>query len=103
MSFMADDCEFHSVAGPDLLGTSFVGNVAVREGFQAAWQTFPDASWTDSTALVCGDRGFSECTFSGTRPDGMRVVARMVDVYTFSAGKIRIKNAFRKDRPMSKC
>ena len=25
MSFMADDCEFHAVAGPDLLGRSFVG------------------------------------------------------------------------------
>lgn len=102
MSFMSDDCEFHAVAGPDLLGRCFVGRAAVREGFQMAWQTCPDASWTDSTAFVCGDRGVAECTFSGTRADGMRIVARMVDVFTFSSGKIKVKNAFRKDRPLSK-
>ena len=102
MSFMSTDCEFHAVAGPDVLGRSFIGRTAVREGFQMAWQTFPDASWTDATAFACGDRGVAESTFSGTRADGMRVVARMVDVFTFSGGKIKVKNAFRKDRPMSK-
>lgn len=102
MSFMSPDCEFHAVAGPDVLGRSFIGRAAVREGFQMAWQTFPDASWTDATAFVCGDRGVAESTFSGTRADGMRVVARMVDVFTFTGDKIKVKNAFRKDRPMSK-
>ena len=38
MDFMADECEFHAVAGPDLMGRSFVGREAVREGFQLAWQ-----------------------------------------------------------------
>lgn len=36
MSAMADDCEFHGVAGPDLLGRSFVGRDAVRQGFALA-------------------------------------------------------------------
>jgi ketosteroid isomerase-like protein len=102
MSCMSDDCEFHAVAGPEVLGRSFIGRAAVREGFQLAWQTFPDASWTEGTAFVCSDRGVAESTFSGTRADGMRVVARMVDVFTFSGDKIKVKNAFRKDRPMSK-
>jgi ketosteroid isomerase-like protein len=102
MSFMSEDCEFHAVAGPDELGRSFIGPAAVREGFQMAWQTFPDASWTEATAFVCGDRGVAESTFRGTRADGMRAVARMVDVFTFSGNKIRVKNAFRKDRPLSK-
>ena len=31
MSFMADDCSFHAVGGPDLLGKSFMGRDAVRE------------------------------------------------------------------------
>lgn len=99
MSFMADECEFHAVAGPDLLGRSFVGRAAVREGFQLAWQTFPDASWLEGVHFVCGDRGVSESTFRGTKADGTRIEARMVDVFTFRDGKITVKNAYRKDRP----
>ncbi|HOW49267.1 MAG TPA: nuclear transport factor 2 family protein [Rubrivivax sp.] len=99
MGFMHDDCRFHAVAGPDLLGRSFVGREQVREGFQLAWQTFPDAAWLDGDHFVCGDRGVSESTFKGTRSDGTRVEARMVDVFTFRDGKIAVKNAYRKDRP----
>lgn len=99
MSFMTDDCEFHAVAGPELLGKSFVGREAVRAGFPVVWQTFPDASWTDAEYFVCGDRAVSECTFSGTKSDGTRIEARMVDVFTLRDGKIAVKNAYRKDRP----
>ena len=99
MSFMADDCSFHAVGGPDLLGKSFMGRDAVREGFQLAWRTFPDATWIDGDHFVVGDRGVSESTFVGTKPDGTRIEARMVDVFTFKNGKILVKNAFRKDRP----
>lgn len=99
MSFMADGCTFHAAAGPDLFGRSFVGREAVREGFQLAWHAFPDAAWLDGEHFVCGDRGVSESTFCGTRADGARIEARMVDVFTFRDGKIAVKNAFRKDRP----
>jgi len=99
MSFMADDCAFHAVAGPDALGRSFVGRDAVRAGFELAWQTFPDAAWLDGDHFVSGDRGVSESTFCGTKADGTRIEARMVDVFTFKDGKIAVKNAYRKDRP----
>lgn len=99
MGFMADECEFHAVAGPDLMGRSFVGRDQVREGFTMAWTAFPDAAWLDGDHFVCGDRGVSESTFKGTKADGSRVEARMVDVFTFSGGKIAVKNAYRKDRP----
>lgn len=99
MRFMTDDCEFHAVAGPDLMGRSFIGPEQVREGFQAAWINFPDAAWLDGDHFVVGDRGVSESTFVGTKADGSRVEARMVDVFTFKDGKIKVKNAFRKDRP----
>jgi ketosteroid isomerase-like protein len=100
MRFMTDDCRFHAVAGPDALGRSFVGRDAVREGFALAFQAFPDAQWTDGVHFVAGDRGVSESTFRGTRAaDGLRVEARMVDVFTFRDGRIAVKNAFRKDRP----
>lgn len=100
MDCMDADCEFHAVAGPELLGRSFIGRDAVREGFALAWQVCPDAAWLDGVHFVCGDRGVSETTFSGTRAqDGKRIEARMVDVFTFRNGKIAVKNAFRKDRP----
>jgi steroid delta-isomerase-like uncharacterized protein len=99
MGFMADDCVFNAVAGQELVGRSFKGRQAVREGFEMAWQTFPDAAWLDGEHFVAGDRGVSECTFSGTKADGSRIEARMVDVFTFKDGKIAVKNAYRKDRP----
>lgn len=99
MGFMADDCVFNAVAGQELVGRSFKGRQAVREGFEMAWQTFPDAAWLDGDHFVAGDRGVSECTFSGTKADGSRIEARMVDVFTFKDGKIAVKNAYRKDRP----
>lgn len=99
MRFMHDDCEFHAVAGPDVMGRSFIGRDAVRAGFQLAWETFPDARWLDAHHFVAGARGVTESTFHGTRADGKRVEARMVDVFTFRDGKILVKNAFRKDRP----
>lgn len=99
MSFMDENCMFNAVAGPDLLGRQFKGRDAVREGFEMAWKTFPDAAWLDGEHFVAGDRGVSESTFSGTKADGSRIEARMVDVFTFHEGKIKVKNAYRKDRP----
>ena len=102
MSFMSDDCIFHAVAGPDLFGRTFRGRDEVRAGFEMAWKAFPDAAWLDPVHFVCGDRGVTESTFCGTRTDGVRVEARMVDVFTFADGKIAVKNAFRKDRTPSR-
>ena len=102
MSFMSDDCIFHAVAGPDLFGRTFRGRDEVRAGFEMAWKAFPDAAWLDPVHFVCGDCGVTESTFCGTRTDGVRVEARMVDVFTFADGKIAVKNAFRKDRTPSR-
>ncbi len=99
MGFMSEDCVFHATAGPDTFGRSFVGPAAVREGFALAWQTFADAAWLDPDFFIAGDRGVMESTFKGTRADGTRVEARMVDVFVFRGDKIVVKNAFRKDRP----
>jgi len=98
MNCMADECVFHGVAGPELMGRTFAGRDAVRKGFALAWETCPDASWKDGVHFVSGDRGVSESTFRGTTADGARIEARMVDVFTFRNGKIAVKNAYRKDR-----
>jgi steroid delta-isomerase-like uncharacterized protein len=98
MTFMTDDCVFESSAGPDACGTPWVGPEAVRRGFAAAWETFPDAQWRGARHFICGNRGVSEWTFTGTRRDGARVEVNGCDVFTFRDGKIALKNSYRKNR-----
>jgi ketosteroid isomerase-like protein len=100
MTFVTDDCVFDTVSGPDPWGVRHVGCEAVQMAFEQAWRTFPDARWTNGRHFVCGDRGVSEWLFTGTRPDGSRVEASGCDLFTFREGKIAIKSAFRKDRPV---
>ncbi len=99
MSFMSDDCVFQTAAGPQACGARHVGLLAVRAAFESAWLNFPDAQWINDRHFVQGDFGVSEWTFTGTSPDGTRVEADGVDIFTFKNGKIQIKNAFRKNRP----
>ncbi|HWI83660.1 nuclear transport factor 2 family protein [Ramlibacter sp.] len=99
MRFMTHDCVFEASAGPQACGTRSVGAVAVRAAFQEVWQTFPDAQWSRARHFICGDRGVSEWTFTGTRSDGGRVEVNGCDLFTFRDGKIAVKNSYRKNRP----
>jgi ketosteroid isomerase-like protein len=63
-----------------------------------AWRTFPDARWQNARHFVCGDRGVSQWTFTGTRAGGERVEVDGCDVFTFRGDKIAVKNSFRKQR-----
>jgi steroid delta-isomerase-like uncharacterized protein len=99
MGFMTDDCVFEASAGPDRSGMRCVGPAAVRAAFAEVWSVFPDAHWGDARHFVSGDRGVSEWTFTGTRPDGSRVEVNGCDLFTFRDGRIAIKNSYRKNRP----
>jgi ketosteroid isomerase-like protein len=99
MRFMTSDCVFEASAGPDVCGVSYVGCEAVQAGFSEVWKTFPDARWNAPRHFVCGDRGVSEWTFTGTRLDGVRLEVNGCDLFTFRDGKIAIKNSYRKTRP----
>lgn len=99
MAFMAEDCVFEASAGPDICGTRYVGQAAVRAGFVEVWTTFPDAQWRNAQHFVTGERGVSEWTFTGTRADGARVEVQGCDLFTFRGGKIFLKNSYRKNRP----
>jgi ketosteroid isomerase-like protein len=96
MSFMANDCAYHASSGPDALGTTYRGHDEVRAAIAAFLNRFPDAHFAEKAAGVAGDRGFTEWTFSGTAPDGHRVVYEGCDLYTFRGDLITVKNAFRK-------
>ncbi|MBI3826916.1 MAG: nuclear transport factor 2 family protein [Candidatus Rokubacteria bacterium] len=93
---MTDDCVFEASGGREVAGTRYVGREAVRRGFAGAWEAFPDARWEDARHFVCGDRGVSEWTFSGTAADGARVRVNGGDVFTFRGGKIAVKKSHRK-------
>ncbi len=100
MSFMSDDCVFHTWTGPDAAGTRHIGREAVRAAYGKAWVDFPDARWTRARHFVWGRRGVSEWTFVGTRAsDGRRVEVDGCDLFTFHGGKIRVKDSWRKSRP----
>ena len=98
MSFMTEDCAFEASAGPDACGARYAGSAAVRAAFAEVWQTFPDARWNHPRHFVCGDRGVSEWIFTGTRSDGTQVEVHGCDLFTFQAGKIALKNSYRKNR-----
>ena len=98
MSFMTDDCVFESSAGADVCGTRYVGTEAVRMAFAEVWTVFADAHWGNARHWVQGDRGVSEWIFTGTRADGTRVEVQGCDLFTFRAGKILLKNSYRKSR-----
>ena len=98
MSFMTEDCVFDASAGPDVCGTRHAGREAVRAGFMEVWATYPDAHWGNARHFVCGERGVSEWTFTGTRADGTCVEVHGCDLFTLRDGKIALKDSYRKNR-----
>ena len=100
MSFMTEDCVFEASAGSEICGKRSEGREAVRGAFAEVWQMFPNAHWGNARHLVCGDRGVSEWTFTGTRQDGTMVEMHGCDLFTFRDGKISVKNSYRKNRPL---
>lgn len=102
MSHMTDDCVFEASAGPDSNGEKFTGTEQVKKAFENVFTSFPDASWNNAIHFISGNRGFSEWTFKGTRPDGTKVEVTGCDLFTFKDGKIAVKNSYRKNRPPGK-
>lgn len=98
MSFMTDDCVFEASAGPEVCGIRYAGRDQVRKGFEEVFATFPDAHWGGARHFICGNRGVSEWTFTGTRADGTRVEVNGCDLFSFRDGKIAVKNSYRKNR-----
>lgn len=98
MSMMSPDCVFEASVGPTVDGQRYYGQAAVRAGFAAVFEQYPDAHWGGGRHFVHGDRGVSEWTFTGTRRDGQRVEVRGCDLFTFRNGLIAIKDSFRKNR-----
>ena len=102
MTHFADDCVFYTVGGPEVYGAKVEGAKAIADAFEGVWKAMPDAHWDHRGHFVCDDRALSEWTFSGTNPDGSRVEAEGADLFTLRDGKIVVKQALRKQRPLQK-
>lgn len=100
MSVFAEDCVFYAVAGAEAYGSKIEGAKAISNAFSSVWAAMSDAHWDHHSHFVCGDRAVSEWTFSGTNADGSRVEAEGADLFTLRDGKIVVKQAFRKQRPL---
>ena len=100
MTAFAHDCIFYTVGGPEVYGSKIEGAAAIADAFSAVWAAMPDAHWEHHSHFVYGDRAVSEWTFSGTDANGNRVEAQGADLFTLRDGKIVVKQALRKDRPV---
>ncbi|MFD1007993.1 nuclear transport factor 2 family protein [Oceanisphaera ostreae] len=97
---MSEDCVFEGAAGAEAYGTRFTGIAAVADAFVKVWTTYPDVSWQNTSHFAVGDKAVSQWTFCATCPDGKRIEADGVDIFTVKDDKLVLKQAFRKDRPL---
>jgi uncharacterized protein (TIGR02246 family) len=98
-TFFTEDGAYYASIGPDDDGTVFRGREAVRRGVAAFLETYSTrAHYTDKSVTIVGDQGFAQWTFHGTTATGREVRYRGVDVFEFVGDRIRLKDAFRKER-----
>lgn len=94
MAFMTDDCIYEASVGPEP-GRTFTGRAEVEEGFRRMLLHDSDAESKGGRCAVLGDLGIAEWSYIKI-VDGQPVEVRGCDIFEFSGGKIRRKNAFRK-------
>lgn len=94
-----DDCVLEVPRGPDRHGRRFTGKDEVRRGLAARFEGIPDVHYGDDDHFVCGNRGVSEWTITGTTLDGVEIDVRGCDLWTFDAeGRITRKDSYWKIR-----
>ncbi len=98
MACMADPCAFHASSGPDAAGQRYVGRDAVRAGYAAIFEAFPDAQWRNGRHRVTGDRGVSTWRFFGHDRAGRLHDVDGCDLFTFEGESISLKDSYRKAR-----
>jgi steroid delta-isomerase-like uncharacterized protein len=94
MAFMTDDCVFESPRGPEPYGRRLVGKDEVRAAFAGRFEGIPDVRYREDEHAVCGNRGFSQWTLTGTTTDGVRLHLRGCDLFDFRDGLIQKKDSY---------
>ena len=94
MEFFAEDSILETPRGPHPWGQRFVGKAQVREGLAARFAGIPDVHYGDDRHWVCGDRGVSEWTLTGTTTSGVRLEVRGCYLWEFRDGQIVRKDSY---------
>jgi ketosteroid isomerase-like protein len=99
MSHFPEECVFDAPRGPDRWGRRFVGKDEVRRGLAARLEGIPNVHYGDDEHFVCGNRGVSEWTITGTTAEGVVIDVRGCDIWTFDDdGLVTYKDSFWKIR-----
>ena len=93
MSFFTEDAVLEMPRGSSPWGTRAQGRDEVRRLLATRFEGIPDAHWGDDRHAVCGDRGFSEWTLTGTG-GGQPIEVRGCDLYEFAGDLIRKKDSY---------
>lgn len=94
MTYFADDCVFDMPRGKDPWGQRHSGKAAVRAGLATRFSGIPDVHYGDDVHWVCGDRGVSEWTLTGTTVSGVRIEVRGCDLWEFRDGWVIRKDSY---------
>ncbi len=94
MTFFTEDCTFDMPRGPHPWGTRYVGKEGVREGLGSRFKGIPDVHYGDDIHWVCGNRGVSEWTLTGSTTSGTRVEVRGCDLWEFRDGLVIRKDSY---------
>lgn len=98
MGCMAENCAFHTAAGPGAEGARHSGRAAVEAAYAAIFATFPQAHWAPRDTLLAGDRALTSWRFTGTSAAGATVEADGCDILHFDGARIALKDSYRKAR-----
>jgi hypothetical protein len=97
MAMSTDDCVFLASAGSAPSGAVHTGQGAVRAAYQAIFDMFKDAQWSNSRSTwIAKDRVLTEWCFRATKSDGSSLVVDGLDLLEISGDKVRVKNSYRK-------
>ncbi len=96
---MTPDAVFEAAAGPEVHGLRYSGREAIAQAFAKLFGDLPDVRWDEVQHYPAGDTVTTTWIMRATRPDGARIEAEGIDLFTLREGKVAVKRAFRKDRP----
>lgn len=93
MGFFSEDPVLEMPRGSSAGGARATGREEVRHLLSTRFAGIPDAHWGQDRHFVCGDRGFSEWTLTGTA-GRQRIEVRGCDLFEFASGKISRKDSY---------
>lgn len=94
MEFFAEDSVFDMPRGPSPWGRRYAGKNEVRDGLASRFAGIPDVHYGEDIHWVCGDRGVSEWTLTGTTVAGVHIQVRGCDLWQFRGGKVIRKDSY---------